>query len=545
MSKKVKIILVAVVVLLAALYYYIALPAVNIHASGFWFFLIVVVLIGLVVYILRAYNPRRKNARGAFPGFALLKTDPVVKIGLLLAAGIVVVFLIGSLLSSKIINAEKYQKLLTVENGGFQEDIKQVTYSQIPLLDEASAKILGNRTMGSLVDLTSQFVVSETYTQINYQNKPVRVAPLEYASIIKWFTNHGEGIPAYIKIDMTTQNTELVRLPEGMKYTPSDHFGRNLERHLRFNYPTYIFDQISFEIDDEGTPWWVCGVKKFNIGLFGGQTIGKVVLCNAITGDCESYDITECPEWVDRVYSAQLLMELYDYYGTLKHGFFNSVFSQRDCLQTTNGYNYLALNDDVWVYTGVTSITSDQSNVGFVLMNQRTMESKYYQIEGAIEDSAMSSAEGQVQHLGYQATFPLLLNIKGEPTYFLALKDDAGLVKKYAMMNVRKYQNVAIGDTVNQCEKNYIALLKENGIKTSADSESMDKVTGRITTLFTAVVEGDTHIYLILDTTEQIYDVPVSDYIDIIRYKEGDEITLEYLPGDDVYSVIGLGETAE
>ena len=545
MSKKVKIILVAVVVLLAALYYYIALPAVNIHASGFWFFLIVVVLIGLVVYILRAYNPRRKNARGAFPGFALLRTDPVVKIGLLLAVGIVVVFLIGSLLSSKIINAEKYQKLLTVENGVFQEDIKQVTYSQIPLLDEASAKILGNRTMGSLVDLTSQFVVSETYTQINYQNKPVRVAPLEYASIIKWFTNHGEGIPAYIKIDMTTQNTELVRLPEGMKYTPSDHFGRNLERHLRFNYPTYIFDQISFEIDDEGTPWWVCGVKKFNIGLFGGQTIGKVVLCNAITGDCESYDITECPEWVDRVYSAQLLMELYDYYGTLKHGFFNSVFSQRDCLQTTNGYNYLALNDDVWVYTGVTSITSDQSNVGFVLMNQRTMESKYYQIEGAIEDSAMSSAEGQVQHLGYQATFPLLLNIKGEPTYFLALKDDAGLVKKYAMMNVRKYQNVAIGDTVNQCEKNYIALLKENGIKTSADSESMDKVTGRITTLFTAVVEGDTHIYLILDTTEQIYDVPVSDYIDIIRYKEGDEITLEYLPGDDVYSVIGLGETTE
>ncbi|MEI3240778.1 MAG: hypothetical protein V8S32_12525 [Lachnospiraceae bacterium] len=210
---------------------------------------------------------------------------------------------------------------------------------------------------------------------------------------------------------MATQDTELVRLDEGMKYTPFDHFQRNLYRHLRFQYPTYIFDNVSFEIDEEGKPFWVCSVKKFNIGLFGGQTIGRVVLCNAVTGECEDYAVEDTPSWIDRVYSADLLVSLYDYYGTLKHGFINSVFGQRDCLQTTNGYNYLAINDDVWVYTGVTSVTSDQSNVGFVLMNQRTMESRYYQVSGAIEDCAVSSAEGQVQHLGYDATFPLLLNI--------------------------------------------------------------------------------------------------------------------------------------
>ena len=156
------------------------------------------------------------------------------------------------------------------------------------------------------------------------------------------------------------------------------------------------------------------------------------------------------PEWIDRAYSADLLVQLFDYYGTLKHGFFNSVLSQKDCLKTTDGYNYLALEDDVWMYTGVTSVNGDQSNVGFVLSNQRTMETKYYTVEGATESSAMSSAEGQVQNLKYTATFPLLLNISGEPTYFIALKDDAGLVKKYAMVNVQKYQIVAIGDKIGR-----------------------------------------------------------------------------------------------
>ena len=285
-------------------------------------------------------------------------------------------------------------------------------------------------------------------------------------SAVKWLTNQKEGIPAYIKIDMATQNTELVKLKEGMKYTTSDHFNRNIYRHLRFKYPTYIFNDLSFEIDDDGVPYWICPVKKFNIGLFGGTTIGRVVLCNAITGETKDYKIEDAPEWIDRAYSADLLVELYDYdYGSLKHGYFNSILGQKDCLKTTTGYNYLAIDDDVWVYTGVTSVSGDQSNVGFVLMDQRTMDTKFYGIEGATEDSAMSSAEGQVQNLKNKATFPLLLNISGEPTYFIALKDDAGLVKKYAMVNVQKYQIVAIGDTVSSCEAAYTNLMYENGIK--------------------------------------------------------------------------------
>ena len=329
---------------------------------------------------------------------------------------------------------------------------------------------------------------------------------------------------------MTTQDTECVMLEEGIRYSKSEYFNRNLYRHLRFHYPTYIFsDQLFFEIDDEGVPYWVCPVKKFNIGLFGGETVGRVVLVNAVTGECTDYDVAEVPQWIDKVYSAELLMQLYDYHGLYQHGFFNSVLGQRDCLVTTNGYNYIALDDDVWVYTGITSVNGDQSNVGFVLMNQRTMETRYYKVEGATEMSAMSSAEGQVQNLGYRASFPLLLNIADEPTYFMALKDAAGLVKKYAMVNVQKYQWVAIGDTIRECEKNYNGLLATNGI-VSKNTEDYPTVSGVIERIAPVTVEGSTHYYICLEGQEDIFDVNVTEeeLYRIIRYREGDRISLAY-----------------
>ena len=424
---------------------------------------------------------------------------------------------------------------MNVEERDFVSDISQVDYNTIPLLDKDSAALLGDRKMGSMVDMVSQFEVSEDYSQINLNNRPVRVSPLVYASPIKWLTNQREGIPAYIKIDMATQDTECVKLKEGIKYSPFEYLNRNIYRHLRFNYPTFIFaDQIFFEIDEEGTPYWICPVKKFNIGLFGGETIGNVVICNAVTGECTNYDIKDVPQWVDKVYQAELLTGLYDYNGVLKHGFFNSILGQKDCLQTTDGYNYIALDDDIWVYSGVTSVSGDQSNVGFVLMNQRTMETRFYKIEGATEGSAMSSAEGQVQNLGYEATFPLLLNISGEPTYFMALKDGAGLVKMYAMVNIQKYQWVATGDSIRECEKAYSQLLKTNGITGTASEERKD-ASGTIQNMMPVNIEGTSHIYFSIEGREEIFDVDLSntDLLDIIKYNTGDRIQISYEEGDD------------
>lgn len=536
-------VLAIIALLVLGIYYYVALPAVNIHSVGFWMTLELLIAFVTIFYAVSQVRRQSKNnVVPVKPAEKMLKELKGVKAGFVLFVLVLIFYAGGSLLSSPIINAEKYQKLMVVEESDFTQDIQQTNYNTIPLLDKDSAELLGNRKMGSMVDMVSQFEVGSDYTQINYKDTPVRVTPLVYANEIKWLTNQKAGIPAYIRIDMATQNTECVKLEKTIKYSKAEYFNRNIYRHLRFHYPTYIFDdQIFFEIDDEGTPYWVCPVKKFQIGLFGGQTVGNVVLCNAVTGECTDFPVDQVPNWIDKVYSAELLMELYNYYGIYKHGFFNSVLGQKDCLKATNGYNYIALDDDVWVYTGVTSVSGDQSNVGFVLMNQRTMETKYYKIEGAIEDSAMSSAEGQVQNLGYRATFPLLLNISDQPTYFMALKDGAGLVKKYAMVNVQKYQWVAIGDTVKECEKAYVTLLATNGISQGKDNADLyEKISGKITAIAPVVIEGNTHYYIALENSSLLFDIDLADQnlINIIRYQTGDMIQLTYTPEEDGLQIV-------
>ena len=530
MKGKKKLLLGIVVILVAAVYYYAALPAVNIHSSETWFFMIALVIVIALLYMKKGQI-----------GIRELKQSKMMKSLGVVVLGLGIIYLAGTLLSSPIINAKKYQKLMKVEERTFTEDIEEQSFDKVPLLDKDTAEILGDRKMGSMVDMVSQFDADNIYSQINYQDNPVRVTPLKYASLIKWFTNRSEGIPAYIRINMATQETELVKLDEGIKYTTSEHFNRNIYRHLRFAHPTYIYGELSFEIDEEGVPYWIAPVKKYNIGLFGGETVGKVVLCNAVTGEMKTYDVEDGPQGVDRVYSADLLVQLFDYYGTLKHGFLNSVLGQKDCLETTDGYNYLALEDDVWMYTGVTSVNGDQSNVGFVLSNQRTMETRYYEVEGATEAAAMSSAEGQVQNLKYTATFPLLLNISGEPTYFIALKDDAGLVKKYAMVNVQRYQIVAIGDSVSQCEENYLELLLSNGVKEKEkDTREVLEISGKITKIAQAVLDGTSHYYLMVEGSEEIFDASVVDFIDVVRCEVGQEITMEYKKGEKANTVMSL-----
>lgn len=531
MKLKWKVLAVFAAVIVIGIYYYISLPAINIHSSETWFFIFVVLIIAALVCM-----GRRK-----MHSFHEAKENKGLRALGMLIAVLGLIYLAGTLLSSPIINAKKYQQLMKVEEGEFTEDVEELSFDKIPLLDRDTAVILGDRKMGSMVDMVSQFEVDDIYTQINYKDNPVRVSPLRYASLIKWFTNQSEGIPAYIRINMATQTTELVKLEEGMKYTTSEYFNRNIYRHLRFAHPTYIYGGLSFEIDDNGVPYWVAPVKKYNIGLFGGETVGRVVLCNAITGETKDYEIENAPSWIDRAYAADLLVELFDYYGTLKHGFINSVLSQKDCLETTDGYNYLALDDDVWMYTGVTSVNGDQSNVGFMLSNQRTMETRYYKVEGATEASAMSSAEGQVQNLKYTATFPLLLNISDEPTYFIALKDDAGLVKKYAMVNVQKYQIVAIGDSVSQCEENYLELLLSNGVKeVEKDTRQVKTITGKITKIAQAVIDGTSHYYIMVEGSDDIFDASVVDFIDVVRCEAGQEITMEYKEDEKANTVMSM-----
>lgn len=533
--------------------YYVYLPPLNVRSQDMWSFLTGATITALVINfwsivkkVVFATNPVERDE-------VLSSYKKLIKIPIVL----IFIYSIGLLMSSPILRASSYNQLLEVETGDFATDIKEVDYNQIPILDSDSASRLAEREMGSLVEMVSQYEVSSYFSQINLYGKPVRVTPLRYGDAIKWLTNMKEGIPGYMAIDMTTQDVELVQLSQtvggGIKYSPFEYFNRNLYRHIRFNYPTAMIRTMDFEVDEEGRPYWVCSVEDKTIGLFGGTDIIGVILVDAITGEHEYYDVEDVPNWVDQVYDAGLLIEQYNYFGTLKNGFINSVLGQREVLQSTEGYNYIAIDGDVWVYTGVTSVGSDESNVGFVLMNARTKETKYYQISGAKEVSAMSSAQGQVQHLGYTATFPILLNIAGEPTYFLSLKDGAGLVKKYAMVNIQKYQIVATGDTVLECENAYRNLMVGNGIESNIPPVETTEHSGVIESIQSIVIDGNTIYYValgekvvdeftgeskIIKEENELYMVSVKDIQEILMYSVGDKITFEFEGVESGFNVV-------
>lgn len=552
MSKKAIVVLAVVILIIAAFCYWWFHPPINIHSVDLWMFLAIFVLFPsfLVFFIFhqiyeRGMGKREKNEKKA-KRFKGLMVVPVI---------IALVGVLGAVASLTLFpgNAEKYSTILNAEDGDFATDIEQADYSTIPFIDRDSAVLLGNRTMGTMADYVSQFEISDLYSQINYQDAPVRVSPLNYADVFKWWSNHNTGIPAYVIVNMSTQDTQIVRLEDPIYYSDSDPFFNNVDRHVQLSHPFYIFGEKSFEIDDNGKPYWIYPVIDYTVGLFGGETVSRVVLCDASTGECQDLAIDEVPQWVDRAYPADLLIQQYNWSGALSGGWINSWLGQSGVKQTTPGsdgqlgYNYIAKDDDVWVYSGVTSATADNSIIGFVLINQRTAESKFYPVAGATEESAMSSAEGQVQNLKYEATFPLLINVDNQPTYFMALKDNAGLVKKYAMIDIQRYQNVAVGDTLEETEKSYKKLLRANGVSTDDDSDKAAKTdgtaTGTISLISPVVLDGNSHYYVMLNGDGTLYDCPVANVVDIVRFKEGDRVTLT-VSGDngDVATVSAVSQ---
>ena len=509
-------------------YFYFELPALNFHAEEFYVFVFLLCAVYCVCAVLTS-GFQGEGVKGYFGFVKKQCTIPFLVLVALIAA-----IIIGGLTSWVVIRAGSYSKLLSIKDGDFASEVEEISYNQIPMLDEDSAARLGSRKLGELADMVSQFEILPSYTQINYQGRPVRVTSLAYGDLVKWFTNRSAGLPAYLIIDMVTQEAEVVRLDEGMKYTTAEHFGRYLPRHLRFHYPTYMFADPVFEINEEGEPYWVCPRMVKTIGLFGGTDIQGAVLVNAVTGESQYYE--EVPNWVDHVYDANLIMEQYDYYGMYHNGFINSIFGQRDVTHTTEGYNYIAIGDDVYMYTGVTSVTSDQSNIGFILSNQRTKETHFYSVAGATEASAQASAMSQVQQMRYVATFPLLLNIADQPTYFMSLKGEDGLVKMYAMVNVQQYNIVETGSTVAECEANYRRALADSGLISDGDAEAVpsdqEEISGAIAEIRTAVLDGNSYYFLRLEGQDTFYAVNAAENPLAVILNAGDQVTIAYTAGE-------------
>lgn len=548
--------------------YYMMLPALNFKDVNMYIFIMVLIVLFMVFFAL-ACKANKKIERREY-----IKKKS--KVPVIIAAALVVVMAIGWLCGATIFRASSYNKLMPVTTSEFSTDFEKLSVDSVPRVDESRALTLADQQLGSLSEYKSQYVVSNTTTMINYNNRPVRVAYLEYADVFKWFNNTKEGVPAYMIIDLISQKVTVVNCVEQfgscIQYSPTELFNEKLIRHIRFQYPTELLDTPNFEISDDGHPYWITPVLDKTIGLFGGTDVNGAIITDALSGESVYYDIEqvrsdESLQWIDVVYSANLLVQQYDYYGKFQNGFWNSIIFQNDVSQASQGNGYIAMDDDVWIYTGVTSSESDASNFGFILSNQRTKETRYYENGGAIETAAQQSAEDAVQNYQYAATFPILLDIEGQPTYFMSLYGSSNTVKGYALVNLADKTIVGTGivdemksdaKALNAAVENYIQALKdkniigtdinvdeylvdetdedaggtaqetpaENGNTAAPSAPAADgsQVTGEVTSILTSVNNGNTYYYLQINGT--YYYISVVDCMDVLLVQTGDTVTV-------------------
>lgn len=548
--------------------YYMMLPALNFKDVNMYIFIMVLIVLFMVFFAL-ACKANKKIERREY-----IKKKS--KVPVIIAAVLVVVMAVGWLCGATIFRASSYNKLMPVTTSEFSTDFEKLSVDSVPRVDESRALTLADQQLGSLSEYKSQYVVSNTTTMINYNNRPVRVAYLEYADVFKWFNNTKEGVPAYMIIDLISQKVTVVNCVEQfgscIQYSPTELFNEKLIRHIRFQYPTELLDTPNFEISDDGHPYWITPVLDKTIGLFGGTDVNGAIITDALSGESVYYDIEqvrsdESLQWIDVVYSANLLVQQYDYYGKFQNGFWNSIIFQNDVSQASQGNGYIAMDDDVWIYTGVTSSESDASNFGFILSNQRTKETRYYENGGAIETAAQQSAEDAVQNYQYAATFPILLDIEGQPTYFMSLYGSSNTVKGYALVNLADKTIVGTGivdemksdaKALNAAVENYIQALKdkniigtdinvdeylvdetdedaggtaqetpaENGNTAAPSAPAADgsQVTGEVTSILTSVNNGNTYYYLQINGT--YYYISVADCMDVLLVQTGDTVTV-------------------
>lgn len=535
----------------AVVAFYFMLPAINLKSYDFYYYIGIV----LLAYVVLTFISSKAFARPEYMPYVKRRATVPVIIGVVFA----LIFGVGYLFSAVPFRAKAYSSIISVDEQEFGDEssitnISRISdFEKIPMIDADVAANLGNKKLGDLSQYVSQFIIDMPYsTQINYNDTPTRILPLKYGDFFKWFNNRREGIPAYIAVNMYTQEANAVSVEGGIKYSTSEYFNRKLVRVLRFNYPTYMFGTPSLEIDEDGYPWWVCERIDKTIGLVGGEDVIGLILVDARTGETKEYTLEQISaddsdiKWVDQVYSADLLTKQYNYYGKYSGGFLNSYIGQTGVKITTTGYSYLTNNDDVWMYTGVTSVTNDDSIIGFALINQRTKTAVFQKISGTTEVGAQLSAQDIVSDKQWEATFPIVLNINGEATYFMALKGN-NVVKSYAMVSVERVQDAARSPNDDYpdlvaCLKSYESTVKASGVylkfnyegkESDTDNTLYDSVTGVVDDIRTSVIGGESFYYIKLKDSNVYYSIPARNSDDAIIMNKGDEVAITFTKVDE------------
>ncbi|WP_255288639.1 MULTISPECIES: cell shape-determining protein [Bacillus cereus group] len=470
---------------------------------------------------------------GAFAYFSEGVTQKKTIYSVLIASGLLVVSnIIFFCITTPLFHSSDYRDLIgNVEEKKFEKDVSHVDLKELPTIDKELARNYADKKLGEIPALGSQMEVGDLTIQ-QIRGKLYYVAPLEHTGIFKWFEN-SKGTKGFIKVSATdSQDVELVTSVKGkdvnLKYLPSSYFNSNLYRHVYLNHPTKGVKGYTFELDDEGNPYWVASVYKRTIGRSGEVITGTLVI-DPQTGKMKEYSIKDTPKWVDIIQPKSTIADYLDYWGEYVHGYIN--FSNQDKLETTEGMQVIYNNGECYFYTGISSVGKDESTVGFVLANTRTGKTSFYKVSGATETASMQSAEGSVQQLRYTATFPILINVQNEPTYFLTLKDKKGLVKSYAMVNVENYNIVAIGDSLQATLNNYVKSLAGKSSHTNLNSNGLERSeVGTIERIGSLTNENGQVFYILLkEKPNTLLMVPSSISKELPLSKEGDKVKFSYI----------------
>ncbi|QIM45922.1 hypothetical protein GPZ88_02065 [Streptococcus ruminicola] len=514
MKKTVSYWLIALWFLVMLISYWIFLPPINIFSVAFWLFVLEGLCLAFGGIALMSLGGKVQQITFQVPGSRARKvvSAPKPAFGKALSAisfAIAAILLIlgaSTFLNSRLFRAKSYANVIKVKDADFTSDFPETDISHLALLDRSSAKKIGDTYLGT-IDKVSQFGISDDYRQVTIGEQPYRVSPLEYKSFWKWFSNHKEGIGYYVKVNQTTGKAELVKLDKGMKYSDSEYFFNDTLRYLRLKYPTAIFGDPSFEVDDQGNPYYVATTYKPKFMLSSSDPTGAILL-NAVTGETKRYDLKDIPDWVDRVFSANNVISRVDDYYTYQKGFWNTVFSQTGVKKTTDIYNYISIGSDIYLYTGITSATADSSNLGFILVNMRTREVTNYKLASATETAAQESAEGEVQEKHYEATAPTLVKLDGKAYYLVSLKDAAGLVKSYAIVDAEDYQQVTVDNDIEtliakftDSDTSALSGVADN----SGEAKKVKVITGVVDKLASQMISGSTVYYI--SSSGEIYKV--------------------------------------
>ncbi|MES2747605.1 MAG: hypothetical protein V4648_04460 [Bacteroidota bacterium] len=497
-----KSLLVVFLLLLGFVVLYLNLPVIQ---YGFYE-IGVIVLVLLLIYLLLSLGINVDKSGKKF----IIATKPS-KI-LLIEMGLIFSYLtlVSLFTTATIFHTSSYQKMIgKVENGvKISEHIAPISMDKIRVVDQELAYLLGEKVIGSQPALGSQIKLGKFSIQ-KVNNELYWIAPLLHSGFFKWLNNK-EGTPGYVMVSATNErDVKLVQNIDGkalkIKYQPSSYFQSNIHRHVYFNgYSTVGLADFTFEIDEKGNPFWVITTFNKEIGFSGRNTTGILVV-DAQNGDIKHYTIKNSPSWVDRIQPAEFIEEQLNDWGELVNGYWN--FSNTDKLQITEGLTlvYGQNNKSYW-YTGLTSVGSDESAVGFVLVDTRTKETTFYKQSGATEYAAQSSAEGKVQEKGYKASLPIPYNINGIPTYVMTLKDDGGLVKMYAMVAINDYTIVGVGNSMRETLTSFKSVYNMAGNKINPNSVAAKKsISSVISRIQSDVKNGNSFYYFTIKDYPNIF----------------------------------------